>query len=346
MARLIGHTAQKRIIERGLASGKFGHAHLFVGPDGIGRRVFAYEIVRGLLCCESGSQPIFGGCGLCSSCFLLLANTHPDFHEFSKPEDDQEFKLELMQKVIQAFSLQPSLGDRKALIVCDVDLMNEQSANCFLKALEEPPPNVWIALLCENPEVLLPTIRSRCQVIRFSPLTENEIISCLSLSSISSELHRSLARMAEGNPGRAYAIGDTDFWSFWSLFWVKLANSKFSGGEWADQLRGWIEISGPNGASQRSATRIVFNLISSMISDCFRINEGLKACCFSSDDEPFLRIIAKRLGPVGLQLFFEAIFQANIRIKKKIQISLILDTFSEQIDSIVTVHRKSTAAAG
>jgi DNA polymerase-3 subunit delta' len=100
----------------------------------------------------------------------IEAGTHPDFFSVRRPEDLHEFPTELMKELCERFAMKSARGRGKVVLLEDADDLNEESANRFLKTLEEPPPRSVLILIGSSADRQLPTIVSRCQVIRFAPL--------------------------------------------------------------------------------------------------------------------------------------------------------------------------------
>src|SRR5439155_25481969 len=181
------------------------HAYLFSGPAGIGKRLFAHELGKALLC-EAGTGEL-RACDHCHSCVMVEAGTHPDFFAFSRPEGSNELPIELMRELCRGFTLKSALGRGKVAVLDDADDLNEASANCFLKTLEEPPPRSVFILVGTGSERQLPTIVSRCQVVRFAPLPEPTVIEILQGQELpDTALIPRLARLAGGSPGQALAL--------------------------------------------------------------------------------------------------------------------------------------------
>src|SRR3954470_2623262 len=168
-SQIVGHRTWVDAFAEVVRKRRMAHAYLFVGPQGVGKRLFARELAKALLC-ENSTPEKFEACDKCSSCQLVDAGTHPDFFVVGKPEDKNEVPVETMRDLCGNFSLKTSRGRGKVGILDDADDLNEESANCFLKTLEEPPPGSVLILLCTSVETQLPTILSRCQVARFHPL--------------------------------------------------------------------------------------------------------------------------------------------------------------------------------
>jgi DNA polymerase-3 subunit delta' len=135
------------------------HAYLFVGPPGSGKATAARAFACALLCADHG-------CGACGACQRVRRGSHPDVHVV-RPEGAASYLVEQVRDLIRDASLAPVEGPKKVYIVGDADLFNDSSANAFLKTLEEPPDDVVFILMAHAYDAVLPTIASRCQIVRF-----------------------------------------------------------------------------------------------------------------------------------------------------------------------------------
>lgn len=164
-----------------IRQGRLTGSLLFVGPGGVGKQTTALLLAQTLLC-ESTQQADQGGlpdpCGACPGCIQVVAGTHPDLVVLSKPADKSMIPLDkligppdarMQEGFCREVRLKPSRGKRKVAILNDADFLNEEGANCLLKTLEEPPPGSLIILIGTSEQRQLPTIRSRCRIIRFQP---------------------------------------------------------------------------------------------------------------------------------------------------------------------------------
>ncbi len=145
---------------------KVGHAYLFVGPPGSGKHTAAKALACALLCDDNG-------CGACGACVRVKRGAHPDVHSVS-PEGAAGYLAEQVRDIIHDVNLHPVEGKRKVYLLSGADVFNDSAANAFLKTLEEPPANVVIVLMSHSYDAVLPTIASRCQVVRFRRIPPSE----------------------------------------------------------------------------------------------------------------------------------------------------------------------------
>ncbi len=204
------------ILQRAFASGKVPHSYIFAGPDGVGKFRTAQDWARLLLCNEPVTENGFAdSCGLCESCRLFGGDAHPDFAhirkellEFTRDNKGRAAPVEMPVDVVREFliekvSARPTLSQRRLFIVSEAEKLNIASQNALLKVLEEPPGFCCIVLLCTRLDRLLPTTRSRCQIVRFGPVDEDRIVEKLKAMGIEGEQAQYFARLAGGSIGRA-----------------------------------------------------------------------------------------------------------------------------------------------
>ncbi|NND96028.1 MAG: AAA family ATPase [Pirellulaceae bacterium] len=184
---LIGHQRVYDWFSTAIRRGRLTGSFLLVGSPGIGKQTVANLLAQTLLC-ETQDPAAMQPCGTCEGCVQVLAQTHPDVIRVEKPKDKSVIPLELLigpkdARMQEGFCrdvrLKPMRGRRKVAMLQDADFLNEEGANCLLKTLEEPPADSLILLIGTSEQKQLPTIRSRCQIIRFAPLSEQHAIDLL-----------------------------------------------------------------------------------------------------------------------------------------------------------------------
>jgi DNA polymerase-3 subunit delta' len=159
---LVGQDRAVDYLRAAASSGRVSHAYLFVGPPGAGKKTAARAFACALFCDD-------GGCGACPTCYRIKRGFHPDVHIVA-PSGAATYLVPQVREIIHDTDLAPIEGPQKVYIIEDADLFNDASANAFLKTLEEPPSDVVIVLLAHSLDAVLPTIVSRCQIVRFRRL--------------------------------------------------------------------------------------------------------------------------------------------------------------------------------
>jgi len=163
LSDIIAQEIAVRTLRSSIRKSSVAHAYLFAGPSSTGKTTAALAFAAALNC--AGPTPDGDACGLCMSCVRIQARTDADVQVIS-PDGDQT-KMEQMHEMIRSLSFAPLSGRYRVFIIEQADTLNPSSENCILKILEEPPPYAVLILLSCNPGSLLPTIRSRCQIVRF-----------------------------------------------------------------------------------------------------------------------------------------------------------------------------------
>ena len=225
--KIEGHDEIVAQFRRALEENRLASTFLFVGPEGIGKRAFAVRLAQSLLC-EKRDEKLLDPCGQCPACAQVLAGTHPDLIQISRPEgksdipvgilkgDDKKPEYPVEQSLLFNLALRPFYGGRKVAIVDDADDLNPEGANCLLKTLEEPPPRSMLILISTSVDRQLPTIRSRAQIVRFKPL-EPAIVARLLIEQgtvTDPEDARRLAAQSGGSVSRAAEMADPQLWQF------------------------------------------------------------------------------------------------------------------------------------
>jgi DNA polymerase-3 subunit delta' len=185
--RLRGHQAQIEMFRQSIRAGRFSQAYLLLGPEGIGKKLFVKTLAQCLFCEEIPDHEL-DACGLCSSCRQMQAGSHPDLLFVECPEGKSILPIDLIagsderrgrEGLCYDITLRPMAANRRIAIIDDAHRMNAAAQNALLKTLEEPPTYATLFLLAPHAEALLPTIQSRCQAVRFSPLADDDVAELL-----------------------------------------------------------------------------------------------------------------------------------------------------------------------
>ena len=218
-AKIIGNQSVKDVLLRHLAAERVPNALLFAGTEGVGKRMFALELARAFLCRNVTDKAPCGECPACKRAgqFEFPKADDKDAHKkviFSNHADvgtvvpyNRFILVEAIRDLEKEAYFRPYEGNARFFLIDDADKMNDASANALLKTLEEPATTSHIILISSRPDALLPTIRSRCQTVRFAPVETEKIEQFLTderkLPTADAKL---TARLAFGSVGRALTI--------------------------------------------------------------------------------------------------------------------------------------------
>lgn len=224
--KLVGNANAKQTLRRLLAAGRLPNSLLFAGPEGVGKRQFALEIAKTFLCLEPNDNE---ACGVCAACRRIGVLDIPPVTDKNKDEFETVFfthhrdvatvvpyknfiLVDAIRDLEKEANFRPYEGKARFFVIDNADRMNDQAANALLKTLEEPPLTSYVFLITSRPGRLLPTIRSRCQMLRFAPVSTDEIESYL-IGERAYSHHEAVlaARLARGQLGRAVALDVAEF---------------------------------------------------------------------------------------------------------------------------------------
>lgn len=209
-----------------LGAGRLAHAYLFFGPSGIGKDALAQRLAAALLCEQPGPQGM--ACGECSACQLIAAGTHPDNLVLAPLEGKTGILIDQVRQLTAQLGLKSHSGGYKVARIDSAHLLNPAAANSLLKTLEEPTDNTVLILVTDQPSRLLPTIRSRCQGLRFAPPTPDAVRAWLA-PRIGGQDAGLLLALADGAPLTAVALSEGDHLAQrqqWFQQWLDLLDGR------------------------------------------------------------------------------------------------------------------------
>ena len=163
---IVGQDVAKQQLQAHLASGRVANGYLLTGPDGIGKRRLALEMAKALNCTAEGAQP----CDDCRTCTQIAKGTHPDVHLLSPGGASEQIRIETVRQLLGRLALAPFNARFQVAIIEGAERLTEEAASSLLKSLEEPSAHGRFLLTTAHLSDCLPTIISRCQLIRCQPL--------------------------------------------------------------------------------------------------------------------------------------------------------------------------------
>ena len=334
----VGHAEQLALIRGVVGQGRLAHTYLFLGPPGVGKRTFAVKFAQSLLC-ERQPESAVAGCGTCGGCRQVAVRTHPDFFLVQRPEGKREHLLEQFlgpderrgrEGLCYDLSRTPMAGKRKIAIIDEADLLNEESANALLKTLEEPPPMSLIMLVAANADAILPTIRSRCQVLRFGALAPKDVAELLLRNEMVDTPERAaeVAVLSEGSLTRAAEALDPRLLAQRKSLFEGLATQNFSSVALAAKVMEELEsLTGETAAQRQLAAWIVRFCVDFYRSSLFTLS-GSPA---TGAESPAVQKFCSRLGDhpdqlEALGLLMERAIESQTHLDQNAGVALCLET--------------------
>lgn len=266
---LLGHSQQRTWFRNAIGNNRLASTFLMVGPDGIGKRTFARLIAKTMLC--TGSDPsAFAPCCRCETCAQIDASTHPDLLEVARRPDKTglvmeqlvgEGEMRMREGLCYELRMKPYSGRRKIAIIDDADTIAEEGANSLLKTLEEPPPGSLIFLISTSVQRQLPTIRSRCQMVRFQPLSTEDLSNLILQHGIANSPEEALgiAVQAGGSMATVANWTNEELKTFRQELFVQLRQRPLDFTKLAKAVQGNMESVGTESQARRERLKIILD---------------------------------------------------------------------------------------
>ena len=198
---ILGNDRIKETLMNSVKNNKISHSYLFIGTEGIGKKLIAKEFAKMILCTDKNKY-----CGRCKSCIEFDSNNNPDFR-IIEPEGNS-LKIEQIREFQNKVAEKPIISNKKVYIINDSDKMTTEAQNCLLKTLEEPPEFVTIILIGSNESAFLDTIKSRCMILRFNKISDENIIKFLEENYQTKVNSQIMLEAFQGSIGKAIQLQD------------------------------------------------------------------------------------------------------------------------------------------
>lgn len=198
---ILGNNIIKNMLKKSITNDTISHSYMFIGTSGIGKKMIATEFAKAILCLNENKY-----CDKCKSCIEFNSNNHPDFMIIEP--DGNNIKIEQIRELQKRITEKPIISTKKVYIIDRADTMTKEAQNCLLKTLEEPPEFATIILLGENVNAFLLTIKSRCMILNFNPIEDEEIKKYLQENYQMNNITKAELDLFQGSIGKAIALKD------------------------------------------------------------------------------------------------------------------------------------------
>ena len=204
---VVGHKDILKYISSAVENNRVSHAYILNGERGSGKKMLANLFAMTLLCETGDNEP----CGKCHSCKQAESGNHPDIIRVTHEKPNSISVDDIRTQVNNTVDIKPYQGPYKVYIIPQADMMTPQAQNAILKTIEEPPSYAVFLLLTENAETLLPTIRSRCVMLKLrnikDTLIKKYLMENLEIPDYKADM---CTAFAQGNMGRAIMLANSD----------------------------------------------------------------------------------------------------------------------------------------
>lgn len=339
-------------LQRAYSAQRIPHSYIFAGSQGIGKFTTARCWAKLLLCQSPVKKDDFAdSCGKCPSCQAFEDNRHPDFHHIYKeltefvsdPQIRKRTPIDLPIIVVREFiiakvQIKPALSATKVFVVSEAEKLNQESQNALLKTLEEPPNGSFIVLLCTKLDNLLPTTRSRCQIISFGPVSEDKIIAHLAEAEINKQEAKFWARFTAGSIGQAELFSklEPSFYEVKKQFLNRLCSSAPADAvdfaQWinstaAQLTESWQKLKADTSKSDigRQVKKTFVLMLTSALDDAMKLKFTEPGGMTNSDQPHQIKTLTQKYDPQKCAELIEDCFQANRFIDASVNEKLVFE---------------------
>lgn len=286
---IVGNEQVKKILKLSLSKGRLPNSLLFVGPPGVGKLRTALTLAKALNC----EQLTDDSCDRCSSCLRIERGQHPNVRVVMREKNREQIVKEQIDEINYLSKMRPWNQGKLVFIIDEAERMNETVANSFLKTLEEPRPFVYFILITEDLPVILPTIRSRCQVLKFKPISEEDIEKALLQRGFPADRASLIATTTDGNLEMALNLDWEEFQAVRDKAWM-LFKKMIETGEAEDFLN---LTAGRARKDFLEEYKEILSFFSVFFRDLLVIFQRKREHLFNSDLESELKKLAAEISP-------------------------------------------------
>ncbi len=345
-----GHRALVALLTRAVVRGSLPQSLIFVGPEGVGKRLTAISLAQAVNCPNAaavagdvaGDEVLaIDACGTCSVCRRVSQGMHPDVIQLAATD----VGIDDIREAIETAGYRPFEGKRRVFILDTADKLSNEIQNALLKTLEEPPPSSSFVLVTSRPDMLLPTVRSRCPMLRFGRLPVADVERLLEQQhGLERARAHAVAMAAEGSIGRAIVEASDEGESTRQLVQQALAHLQGARSP-ADRLRAAGMLLEPgearpktrakSGASRYASDRDLLSqrlgIVSGVLRDVAATVTGADQARVTNDLSPALQSWGARAGVDRLTAAFTAVGKAQAALDRNVSPKVILDWLAFQL---------------
>ena len=325
---VIGHVRLIDLLSRSVAGNTVPPSLLFAGPGGVGKHLTALAVAQALNCVDPviSRQSSVDACGTCTACKRIARGVHPDVLLVG-PGDSGAIKIDQVRDIVDRVAYRPFEGRRRVVIIDEADALAYPAQNALLKTLEEPPPSSVLILVTSRPDMLLPTVLSRCPQLRFRLLSADDIAAALVARGHSETKARAVAATADGSLSHAMQASAEDVVQSRDLAHRVLAHAAAQSDP-ARRIDGAKELltKPPSGVTEREHMATHLRAMAVLIRDVTVLATGADESTLANRDvRPALeRLTTTYHGERGTRAF-AAVDRALAALQRNVGVKLVAD---------------------
>jgi DNA polymerase-3 subunit delta' len=329
---IAGHRHLLELIGGATSRGTLPPSLIFAGPEGVGKRMAAVALAQLMNCLALDKTGGADACGACSSCKRIARGVHADVL-MVEPGETGSIRIDQVRDAIERSAYRPFEGRRRVVIVNDADSLNAEAQNALLKTLEEPPSASTFVLVTSRPDMLLPTVLSRCQRLRFGRLSPGEVATILIRDHEYTERDaHAAASLSDGSLGRALEGGTDDFVEAREAA-ASLLESVASSPDPRRRLNGAKAMTGSSrGGSDREELARRLYALSSIVRDLGALlSRADERCLANADLRPLLERMQRSFDSERILRAFSAVDRALAALDRNASPKIVADWLAFQI---------------
>jgi len=329
---ITGHRHLLELIARAAVRGTLPPSVIFAGPEGVGKRIAAVALAQVMNCLALDGTDGADACGKCAACKRIARGVHADVL-LVEPGETGTIKIDQVRDAIERSAYRPFEGRRRVVIIDDAESLNAEAQNALLKTLEEPPAASTFVLVTSRPDMLLPTVVSRCQRLRFGRLSPAEIAEVLIRDHEYAEADaHAAAALSDGSIGRALE-GATDEFVEARQAAASLLESVATASDPRRRLSGAKALTGSaGGGSDREELARRLCALSSIIRDLGALLSCADERCLANTDlRPLLERLQRSFDRERILRAFSAIDRALAALDRNASPKIVADWLAFQI---------------
>lgn len=327
---LFGHGPTLALLSRAIQAGTLPPSLIFAGPSGVGKRRAALACAQALNCLSPVSDAdalIHDACGDCASCRRIARGMHPDV-SLVVPGENGSIKIDAVREEIRKTAYRPFEARRRVIIFDEAEALGEDAQNALLKTLEEPPAGSVLILVTAQPHQLLPTVRSRCPVIRFAPLEPDDVAAWLMREQqVPDARARAVAALARGSLAVARDTADTGVEQVREAaerVLLAVADAR-DPRQRLEATRDLVGKGKGTGASEREALATHLHALAALLRDLGALGTGRTAGLVNSDLQGSLGRMVERFDAARTLRAFAAVDEALLALEKNASPKIVAD---------------------